>query len=100
MRNTRARRRFSIARGIVLLVFGACSPATVMADWFAQAEGGLLHDNNLNNAELAPDIRSDWAATASFALGQFIQLDSHHSLTLTADLKSEVYHRFSGMNNV
>jgi len=87
-------------RLLLLLVLGICCPAVATADLIADLEAGLLHDSNLNNAELKQDIRSDTALTASLSAGQFIQLDENHSLTVTADLKSEVYHRYSGMSNL
>ena len=89
-----------MSRSLVLLVLAVCYPGCAAAAWIADVDAGFLHDGNLNNAELAQDIRSDRAVTASLSAGQFMQLDRDHSLTVTADVKGEIYHRFSGMNNI
>jgi hypothetical protein len=46
------------------------------------------------------DIRSDRALTVSASVGQFIQLDRDHSLTMSLDLKTEQYNHFGGLSNV
>jgi len=89
-----------MSRSPVLLMLVASYPGCAAAAWIADVDAGFLHDSNLNNAELKRDIRSDRAVTASVSAGQFIQLDRDHSLTVTADVKSEIYHHFSGMNNI
>jgi hypothetical protein len=89
-----------MTRLLVLLMLAASYAGPASAAWIADVDAGLLHDSNLNNAELKRDIRSDHAVTASLSAGQFVQLDRDHSLTVTADVKSEIYHRFSGMNNI
>ena len=82
------------------LLLGICWPAGAMAHWIADVEAGFVHDSNLNNAQLKSDIRSDTALTATLAIGQFIQLTQSDSLTVTANVKSEAYQHYSGMNNV
>ena len=84
----------------VLLVLPFCFPTAAAADWIADVDAGVIYDNNLNNAELERDIRSDSALTASLSVGQVLQLDTDHSLAVTADLKSELYKHHSGMNNL
>ncbi len=87
-------------RILLLLVLTACYPVLARGDWIADVDAGAFYDSNLNNAELERDIRSDSALTAALSVGQFFRLDTDHSLAVTADVRSEVYHRYSGMNNL
>ena len=89
-----------ISRLLAAVILWTCCPAAAVAHWIADVDAGLLHDSNLNNAQLKSDIRSDTALSAAFSVGQFVQLTPSDSLTVTANAKAETYQHFSGMNNV
>ena len=71
-------------------------PAT--AEWLLDADAGVLYDSNLNRAYESADIRADGAFTLSAAGGSHFALSGADGLTLTADARSEIYHRFHGLN--
>jgi hypothetical protein len=79
-----------------LFAAGISAPAT--AEWLLDADAGVLYDSNLNRAFDSADIRADGAFTLSAAGGSYFALSSADGLTLTADARSEIYHRFHGLN--
>jgi hypothetical protein len=72
------------------------APAT--AEWLLDADAGVLYDSNLNRAHVSADIRADGAFTLSAAGGSHFALSGADGLTLTANARSELYHRFHGLN--
>ena len=79
-----------------LLAAVISAPAT--AEWLLDADAGVLYDSNLNRAYESADIRADGAFTLSAAGGSHFALSGADGLTLTADARSEIYHRFHGLN--
>jgi hypothetical protein len=79
-----------------LLAAGMSVPA--MAEWLLDADAGVLYDSNLNRAYAPADIRADGAFTLSAAGGSHFALSGADGLTLTADARGEMYHRFHGLN--
>jgi len=68
------------------------------AEWLLDVNAGALYDDNLNRAYAPADIRADAAVTVSAAGGWYSALSGSDGLTLTGDARSEVYHRFHGLN--
>jgi hypothetical protein len=79
-----------------LFAAGISAPAT--AEWLLDVDGGVLYDSNLNRAYDSADIRADGAFTLSAAGGSHFALSGADGLTLTANARSEIYHRFHGLN--
>jgi hypothetical protein len=56
-----------------------------------------IFDNNLTSGE-RPDVRSDWAAAVGASAGQFFALSGNDGLTLTVNVRGELYDRYHGLN--
>lgn len=70
------------------------------AQWLVNAGAGYEFNDNLPNARLSGDIKSDNAFLANLSAGKYFQLADSTSLSLTADLGGTTYARFDGLNNV
>lgn len=81
---------------IVLLL--AATSASARAEWLIDVDAGSLFDSNVNNGYEHEDIRADGALTFNGAGSYVATLSGADSLTLSADARSEVYHRFHGLN--
>ncbi len=79
-----------------MLIAGISAPAT--AEWLLDADAGVLYDSNLNRAYESADVRADGAVTFGAAGGWYFALSGADGLTLTANARSEIYHRFHGLN--
>ena len=79
-------------------LLAAMISAPARAEWLLDADAGVLYDSNLNRAYESADIRADGAFTLSAAGGSHFALSGADGLTLTADARSEIYHRFHGLN--
>jgi hypothetical protein len=75
-------------------------PVHAWAESIFGLEAGAFYDSNLTNAQVAQDVRGDLAFAATFYAGHFIPLDGGDSVTMTFDASSEVFNRFSGLNNL
>lgn len=89
-----------MTRIALLLVAALCCPATGAAEGFVDAEAGVLYNSNLGNAQFSPDVKSDNAFTAAASAGTVSYFGDDISVTIAADARSELYDRFSGMNNI
>jgi hypothetical protein len=83
---------------LVGALFAAGISAPAAAEWLLDADAGVLFDSNLNRAYGSADIRADGAVTLSAAGGSYSALSGADGLTLTATARSEIYHRFHGLN--
>ncbi|MDQ2962035.1 MAG: hypothetical protein M3R31_02580 [Pseudomonadota bacterium] len=79
-----------------LLAVGISAPAT--AELLLDADAGVLYDSNLNRAHSSADIRAGGAFTLSAVGGSHFALSGADGLTLTANARGEIYHRFHGLN--
>ena len=68
------------------------------AEWFVDLAAGTRYDSNLTAAQERADIRADIAATLTATGGFFYALSGADGLTLSAGARSELYHRFHGLN--
>jgi len=86
---------------VALLLAGtvplAASPAR--AEWLADAQGGLLYEDNLNRAARERDQKSDLALAPRLSVGPRFQLTDSTSLGLTADLRGSAYTEFTRFDN-
>jgi hypothetical protein len=85
-----------IAAFLALLPSGGVARAA----WQYDVDAGLLYDSNLTRAYAPADIRADGAFAAQATAGWFSALSGADGLTLAADARSEIYHRFHGLNFV
>jgi hypothetical protein len=85
-----------IAASLALLASGGAARAA----WQYDVDAGLLYDSNLTRAYAPADIRADGAFTLNATAGWFSALSGADGLMLSADARSEIYHRFHGLNFV
>lgn len=85
-----------------IAVFAAllASVGAARAAWRYDVDAGVLYDSNLTRAYAPADIRADGAFTAQATAGWFSALSGADGLTLSADARTEIYHRFHGLNFV
>ena len=76
----------------------ACASGAASAAWQFDVDAGFLYDSNLTRAYAPADIRADGAFTLDAAASSFAALSGADGLTLGADLRTEAYHRFHGLN--
>lgn len=74
------------------------SSGAARAAWQLDVDAGFFYDSNLTRAYAPADIRADGAFTLDATAGWFSALSGADGLTLSADARSEVYHRFHGLN--
>lgn len=86
-----------IFRATCALAIG-CASGAASAAWQFDADAGFLYDSNLTRAYAPADIRADGAFTLDAGAGSFWALSSADGFTLSADVRTEAYHRFHGLN--
>jgi hypothetical protein len=85
--------------GVLSLTF--LFPMTpVQAQWFGQGGASYEYNNNLSNAQLERDIKSDSAFRVNLSGGHYFQLADYTGLSVSADASGTHYLRFNGLNNV
>jgi len=91
-----------MTRLALLLMAALCCPAMAAAEGFVDADAGVLFNSNLGNAQFSPDVKSDTAFTAAASAGavSYFGDGDSDSVTIAADARSELYGRYSGMNNI
>jgi hypothetical protein len=89
--------RVRVCRAACALIV-ACGSSAATAAWQFDVDAGFLYDSNLTRAYAPADIRADGAFTLDGAAGSFWALSGADGLTLTADARTEAYHRFHGLN--
>jgi hypothetical protein len=85
---------FAISAG---LLWAASAPSR--AEWFVDLSATTRYDSNVNAAQEQADIRAESSATLIAGGGYFYALSGDDGLTLTADARSELHHRFHGLND-
>src|SRR3982750_2014577 len=71
---------------------------TAQAEWLFQFNAGAIYDSNLTGAAEAVDVRPGWAAAVEASASQFFALSSGDGLTLTVNLRGEMYDRYDGLD--
>jgi hypothetical protein len=94
-----SRSRLRTWRAACTLAVG-CASGAASASWQFDVDAGFLYDSNLTRAYAPADIRADGAFALDAAVGSFWALSGADGLTLGADLRTEAYHRFHGLNLV
>jgi hypothetical protein len=82
------------------LLVGALASGGAAAEWVVNADAGVRHDDNLANAEFAPDVVADTIATATVGGDYLTVMESGDVLTVGGRASSERYDKFTGLNNV
>lgn len=91
-------RRFrTLALAMCAIAFGCWSRVSHSALQI-DVDSGFFYDSNLTRAYAPADIRADAAFTLDASAGSFWALSGADGLTLTAEARTELYHRFSGLN--
>ena len=88
------------AKAVLLSVLIATVPAAARADWLFDAETGSLYQSNLSNSDRSADEKDDWAWKTDLRIGNGLQLSRDLRLTLTADLRGNVWDRFDAFNEI
>jgi hypothetical protein len=70
------------------------------AAWIADVEAGLVHEDNVNLAEMERDTRSDTALGTSVSAGALGHVGNYGAVSLTGDALGAGYTRFSGLSNL
>jgi hypothetical protein len=86
-----------IALGAGLLL--AASPVA-RAEWLVDVSAGTRYDSNVTATQERADIRADTAATLTATGAFYYALSGDDGLTLSAGARSDLYHRFHGLNDV
>jgi hypothetical protein len=76
----------------------ACATSVSHAALQFDADAGFLYDNNLTRAYAPADIRGDTAFSLDATAGSFWALSGADGLTLAAHGRTELYHRFLGLD--
>jgi hypothetical protein len=74
-------------------------PDTAHGDWSIGTDARWRHDNNVGNAEYAPDIVGDSIVAGKLSIFQLFPADRGYSVAVGADLGGESYDRLHGLNN-
>jgi hypothetical protein len=69
------------------------------AEWIADAEAAYVFDDNVSNAQLERDVRSDAAFLVRASGGYYFQLSDRTGATLNATLVREEHVRYSGLSH-
>ena len=78
--------------------FVLCASDASYAAWQFDVDAGFLYDSNLTRAYEPADIRADGAFTLDASAGWFWALSGADGLTITGNARTELYHRFHGLN--
>ena len=78
------------------MVFLILFSSFARAEWRIEAETGVVYNSNLSNSDRSADVRDDWAWRSDVAAGNALQLTRDLRLNFGADLRGEVWDRFSG----
>ena len=77
----------------------ALFPLTAAAQWTIDAEGALVHDNNVSNAQRETDILQDRALAARVSLGRVFALGLWDA-ALRAEARGAQHDRFSALDRL
>lgn len=77
-----------------------CVSRIALAEWDGNTDVGILHDSNINNAQLANDIAGVSALSAGVSATGFFPLENGNSVSITGEAKGEAYNHYTGLSNV
>ena len=100
MYRTAFRRTSALAVRVATLLALGTVGGGAHAAWQFDVDTGISYDSNLTRAYAPADIRADGAFTLDASAGWFSALSGADGLTLAADARTEIYHRFHGLNVV
>ncbi|NOY66482.1 MAG: hypothetical protein GXP13_03615 [Gammaproteobacteria bacterium] len=85
---------------LIMLLCVAQPARAEWVEWIADAEVGLLYNDNLSQSFFESDERSDSAFLPSTALGRYYQLTDTTRLRLTANFWGRAYNTFDRLNSI
>ena len=88
------------ARSVILGVFFAIPLHCTQADWRFGAESGSLYESNLSNSDRSSDEKQDWAWKSGAQVGNGLQVSRDLRFNLGADLRSLVWSRYDGFDQI
>lgn len=77
-----------------------CSSPVALAEWAENADVGIRHDSNINNAQMPNDIAAVSAINAGVSAINRLAMENGNSVIFSADVKGEAFERYTGLNNV
>ena len=83
---------------VACALFLACATQPASAAWQLDVDAGVLYDSNLTRAYEPADIRADGAVTLDAAAGTTWIASGADRFTLSAEARSELYNRFTGLD--
>jgi hypothetical protein len=97
---TQSRRRVP-ATGLRLacVLLTSSFPLHALAEWTVSTQARYRHDDNIGNAESSYDIVGDSIFGASFSLQNFVPLSAGYSLSVGADVGTELYGEHHGLSD-
>jgi len=85
---------------LITLLWGIQPASAEWGEWIADAELGVLHNDNINQSLLEFDERSDSVFLPSIALGRYYQLMDTTRLRLTANSWGRAHKTFDRLNSI
>ena len=86
----------SLVASVLLL---ALAP-TANAQWFGDVSAQWQYSDNLPRSRNAADAFNDQSVSVALQGGKHLQLGNYTGLNLSGLLRSELFHQYSGMNNL
>src|SRR3954452_5050921 len=87
-------------RTTILSAILAIAWTSARADWRFDGETGWFYDSNLSNSDRAADEEHDWSWQSRASAATGFQLARDLRLTLGGDVVGEVWHQYSGFNQI
>jgi len=97
MKKTNVRKAVNIHLCAIVLL---CISPVALAEWFSDADAGIRHDSNINNAQMSPDILSASALLAGVSATGYFPLENGNSVSVTGEARGESYDCYTGLNNI
>jgi hypothetical protein len=76
-----------------------CVSPAVLAEWVGNADVGIRHDSNINNAQVRDNIVSISVLSAGVSETGFFPLENGSSLSITGETRGEAFDHYTGLNN-
>lgn len=89
-----------LGKALICVILSPLAAPLAHAEWVGNVDLGIRHDSNINNAQLGSDIASDSVSSADLLATDFFALEDGNSVSITGQSKGEVFHHYTGLNNV
>lgn len=77
-----------------------CISPVALAEWAEDADVGIRHDSNINNAQMPSDIAAVSAINAGISATNRFPMENGNSISFSTDVKGEAFDRYTGLNNL